>query len=182
MYKEIDRPAIEKLIKKRRVTNFEWFDPREIVVSQWVRMKCQFGCPDYDKCLVCPPNLPSIPECRTFFNEYKHSVLIHVEIKVEDPLDRHKETRKVNARLLKLERDVFLMNFQKAFVVYVDPCNFCGTCEEAGGVCEHRKNARPSAEGLGVDVYSTVRKTDLPIQVLKEYSETMNRYGILLID
>ena len=35
---------------------------------------------------------------------------------------------------------------------------------------------------MGVDVYETVRKYDLPIQVLKGYDEEMNRYAFLMID
>jgi hypothetical protein len=35
---------------------------------------------------------------------------------------------------------------------------------------------------MGVDVYSTARKHDFPIQVLADYSQTVNRYAFLLIE
>jgi predicted metal-binding protein len=44
------------------------------------------------------------------------------------------------------------------------------------------KLARPTPEALGVDVYSTVRKANYPIQVLSDYSQMMNRYAFILIE
>jgi hypothetical protein len=41
---------------------------------------------------------------------------------------------------------------------------------------------RPCPESMGVDVFATVRKYDLPIKVLKDYDDEMNRYAFLLID
>jgi len=35
---------------------------------------------------------------------------------------------------------------------------------------------------LAVDVFSTVRQGDYPIEVLPEYSRAMNRYAFLLIE
>ncbi len=182
MNSEKIRKIVEKAIKKRKMSGYKWIRPSDVIVSNWVRMKCMFGCTEYDNNLTCPPNTPAIEECRAFFGEYKNIVLFHFEVKVSDPEKRHKKTREINARLLKLERDVFLAGFQKAFVIYIDPCNFCETCNSTEKECENRKNARPSAEGLGVDVFSTVKNASMPISVLTDYSDTMNRYGILLVD
>jgi hypothetical protein len=41
---------------------------------------------------------------------------------------------------------------------------------------------RPTLESMAIDVFSTVRKLGYPIEVLKDYSEEMNRYAILLIE
>ena len=38
------RKELEALIQKHGIAEFKWIDPKEIVVSQWVRMKCTFGC------------------------------------------------------------------------------------------------------------------------------------------
>ena len=91
-------------------------------------------------------------------------------------------TRKINGGLLNLERAVFLAGFYKAFVLFVDPCNFCEECVPIKNDCEHPKNARPSPEGLGVDVFATARKAGKPIVVLDDYDREMNRYAILLVD
>ncbi len=36
----------------------QWVQPSELVVSQWVRAKCMFGCPDYGRNASCPPHVP----------------------------------------------------------------------------------------------------------------------------
>jgi hypothetical protein len=41
--------------------------------------------------------------------------------------------------------------------------------------------ARPSPEGMAVDVYSTVKQLGFPIEVRTDYSQEMNRYAFLMI-
>ena len=33
-------------------------DPGSIVTAEWVRMKCQYGCPGFGERLCCPPRTP----------------------------------------------------------------------------------------------------------------------------
>jgi predicted metal-binding protein len=63
-----------------------------------------------------------------------------------------------------------------------DACGFCETCAVTRTECKNPRFARPGADALGIDVYATVRKIGYPIQVLKEYKETMNRYAFLFIE
>ncbi|WP_353740150.1 DUF2284 domain-containing protein [Desulfotruncus arcticus] len=44
-------------------------NPKEIVILHWIRTECMFGCQDYGENASCPPNVPSIDECRAFFQE-----------------------------------------------------------------------------------------------------------------
>ena len=46
---QIDRKEIELLMHKHNFKDFTWIDPAEIVVAQWVRIKCMFGCRGYDR-------------------------------------------------------------------------------------------------------------------------------------
>jgi predicted metal-binding protein len=177
----MNRHELESLIKEHGLDDFKWIDPKDIVVSQWVRMKCRFGCEGYGTCAVCPPNLPSVEECGRFFSEYGEAALFHCRIAVPDPEDRHEWTKEFNARLLDLERAVFMGGHHKAFVIYVDPCNICAKCMPERIDCVHPRKARPSLEGLGVDVFATVRKYGYDIEVLTDYDQPMNRYGLLLI-
>lgn len=38
-----DREALESIFKKYGFDDFKWINPKDVVVSQWVRMKCMFG-------------------------------------------------------------------------------------------------------------------------------------------
>jgi len=177
-----NRDQLEALFKKHSYTDFKWFDPRDIVVARWVRMKCMFGCLEYGRTATCPPNVPSVSECQQFFREYSTGVIFHFEKTVEKPEDRHGWSKKVNQELLKLERDVFLSGYQKAFLLFMDSCGICAECSGKREECKNPKSARPSPDAMSVDVFSTVRKYGYPIEVLSDYSKAMNRYAFLLIE
>ena len=176
------RKELEALFRDHKYSDFKWIDPQKIVVSQWVRMKCMFGCNEYGKTCCCPPNVPSVPECERFFREYSTAVIFHFAKKVDKPEDRHKWSRKVNLGLSKLERAVFLQGFERTFLLFMDSCCICSKCKETRAECKKPEIARPSPEAMGVDVFSTVRQYGFPIEVTAEYDQTMNRYAFLLIN
>ncbi len=172
---------LEALLKKHGYTDFKWIKPKDIVVSQWVRMKCMFGCANYGKNASCPPSVPSVQECRQFFDEYSTAVVFHFEKTVAKPEDRHTWSKGVNQGLLKVERDLFLAGYEKAFLLFMDSCSLCVDCPGDREECKNPQSARPSPESMAVDVFSTVRQYDYPIEVLADYSQAMNRYAFLLI-
>jgi predicted metal-binding protein len=173
---------LEALFAEHGYTDFKWINPEDIIVSQWVRIKCTFGCGNYGHNASCPPNVPSVPECRQFFNEYRTAVVFHFEKRVDKPEDRHTWSRGVNEGLLKLEREVFLAGYAKAFLLFMDSCYLCDDCPGVRKKCKNPRSARPSPESMAVDVFATVRTYGYPIQVLSEYTQAMNRYAFLLIE
>ena len=177
-----DHGELEALFQKHGYDDFKWIDPKQIVVAQWVRTKCMFGCPNFGKNAACPPNNPLVSECRRFFDEYTTAVVFHFEKAVAKPEDRHPWSRKVNLGLSKLEREVFLLGYRKAFLLFMDSCPLCTECVGKREDCKNPKMMRPSPEGMAVDVYATVRQLGFPIQVLVDYSQAMNRYAFLLVE
>lgn len=177
-----DRKELEALFEAHGYTDFRWINAEDIVVAQWVRMKCTFGCGEYGRNASCPPNVPSVPECRQFFDEYTTAVIFHFEEAVETPEDRHVWTREVNQGLVRLEREVFLAGYEKAFLLYMDSCYICADCAGTREECKSPRSARPSPEAMAMDVFSTVRQYGYPIEVLADYSEAMNRYAFLMME
>jgi len=175
------RKELEALFREHGVSDFKWIDPKGIVVSQWVRMKCTFGCGEYGHNATCPPNTPSVAECERFFKEYSEAAILHFPKKVKKPEDRHAWSRGVNLKLSKLERDVFLSGFEKAFLLFMDSCSLCSECAGDRGKCKVPRTARPSPESMAVDVFSTVKKHGFPIEPLTDYAQAMNRYAFLLV-
>jgi predicted metal-binding protein len=174
--------SFEELFRAQGYEDFRWIDPQRIVVAQWVRMKCAFGCGEYGKCAACPPNTPSVPECERFFREYTRAVVFRFAKTVARPEDRRAWSRDVNRKLLDLERAVFLAGCPKAFLLFMDSCHLCETCAPARAECRHPKLARPAPEAMAVDVFSTVRACGYPIEVLTDYGQEMNRYALLMIE
>jgi predicted metal-binding protein len=168
-----NRTRLEKLFLKHEFRDFKWINPQNIVVSQWVRMKCMFGCKDYGKNACCPPNTPPVDECKSFFCEYSEGVVFHFEKKLENPEERHEWAKGINERLLSLEREVFLAGNPKAFLLFMDSCSACKNCAEERVECKNKRSARPPPEAMAVDVFSTVKRLGYPIKVLRDYSEAM---------
>jgi predicted metal-binding protein len=177
-----DRAGIEALLALHRCVDFKWIDPKDIVVAQWVRMKCTYGCKRYGQVATCPPNVPSVEECRQFFAEYETALLLHFAKRVDRPEDRHAWSKAVNEELLAVERAVFLSGHKKAFLLFMDSCGLCADCPGVRDECRNPESARPSPEALAVDVFSTVSRYGYPIAVLPDHSRTMNRYAFLLIE
>ncbi|MDD4934124.1 MAG: DUF2284 domain-containing protein [Methylacidiphilaceae bacterium] len=175
------RKELEALFRKRGYADFKWIDPAKIVVAQWVRMKCVFGCGNYGKSGCCPPEVPSVEECERFFRDYEEAVVFHFAKKVRKPEDRHEWSAGVNRKLRELEREVFLAGNRKAFLLPMDSCGLCKECTGTRRDCLNKKGARPSADAMAVDVFETVRAIGYPIEVLTDYRQTMNRYAFLLV-
>ena len=125
--------------------------------------------------------MPSVSECERFFHEYQDAVIFRFEKAVDPPEDRHKWSKKVNIKLAKLERDIFLSGYERAFMLFMDSCGICADCTANREECKEPKSARPSPESIAVDVYSTVRQFGFPIEVRTDYSQEMNRYAFLMI-
>ena len=177
-----DVELIESILHKHGYADFKWIDPQEIVVSQWVRLKCEFGCPSYGKVASCPPNNPSVEECQRFFSEYKDALVLHFQKTAPEKADRKTWSARTNLKLVKLEREVFLAGYPKTFLLFMDSCELCAECVAERAKCKESKLSRPSPEGMAVDVFSTVRKLGYPIEVLTDPAQTMNRYAFLMVD
>ena len=173
---------MERLFREFGFEDFRWIDSESIVVSQWVRMKCIYGCDEYGRNATCPPNTPPLSDCRNFFGEYEDIAVFHFEKRVDHPEDRHDWTKGVCEQLLELERRVFLSGHRKVFLLFLDSCHFCKDCTDKRERCILPKKARPTPEGMGMDVFATVRQIGYPIEVLAEYDHPMNRYAFLLVE
>jgi predicted metal-binding protein len=178
----IDREKLAQLIREHGYDDIKWLSGEDVVVCQWPRFKCMYGCATYGHDASCPPNNPPISECREFIREYRHIAVIHLKVAVDDPEDRKAWSRKTNLHLLKLERAAFFAGCYKAFLLFMDECRICADCAEHRNECKNMELSRPSPEGLGVDVFATVRKLGYPLEVLTNYQQEMNRYSFLLVD
>jgi predicted metal-binding protein len=173
---------LESLVSKLGFTDYKIIDPKVVTIGQWVRMKCMFGCDEYGRNASCPPNVPTIEECRAFFGEYQKAMIFHFNRTLEDPDERHEWSREINSRLLAVERETFLSGYYRAFLLFMDSCALCKKCSGIRSECKEPKRSRPTPEAMGVDVFATMRAVGYPIDVLADYKEEMNRYALLLLE
>ncbi len=157
--------------RKPGVKDIRIISPSDVVTAAWVRLKCQFGCDGYGHCLVCPPFTPTPEHMRVVLDCYHRAILIHFGPRAA-----------VKTVVADLERDIFLSGAWKAFGLGAGPCYFCRRCPVEEGQCRHTERARPSMEACGIDVFSTAKKADFPIEVVQTRRQSPDYYGLILVD
>lgn len=173
-----------------------------IVVGDWVRLKCRYGCENYGKHLCCPPFTPTPQETRAVLSEYRHAVLARFDAKPDSKLSpKHalkamsNSIAKIQKTIADLERAAFLAGYYRAFGMNAMPCALCETCilEEMqkkdqavfdldSVKCRNKQIMRPSMEACGIDVFKTVKNAGFKPHVLKDGKETVELFGLILLD
>ena len=203
---KLEQIAQEKGVQTRRIAT------DEIVVAEWVRFKCRYGCKGYAKHLSCPPYAPSPGETRAMIGAYHTALLLrfdgvpgHTAFGPDDiPEDFHSFYRDlilwVNTTVHLLEKTAFYDGFYKAFGFGGYPCIFCDECvaEESKGIvdesirrtCRHMDLVRPSMEAAGIDVFTTAANAGWEISTIPcrnlEYGKIIRNdivsVGLILIE
>jgi predicted metal-binding protein len=141
------------------------FDPRTI-------LKCMFGCSDWGKGHTCPsrPGNLSLKQYEALLKKYSWGIIIHAHDK-----------RTTQAVSYQLESKAFVEGFYLAFSM----CD-CALCKECAGFsgepCRNVKKARPAFHSVGIDVFATARKFNLPIYTLKDETQEQNWYSAVFVE
>ena len=157
------------------LTGAKVIDPQSIATAEWVRMKCQYGCPGYGMSLCCPPHTPTPEVTRRVVDSYSKAILLHRR------MGQGKRAKDLTQVVIQLEREIFLDGYYKAWSMGSGPCRLCRTCNTTG-TCKHGHDARPSMEACGIDVFKTARENGFPITVVRTHDEERNFYGVILVE
>jgi predicted metal-binding protein len=152
---------VERLVTSAGFPDFRWIAGSDVVAGQWVRLKCTYACDEYGRQACCPPNVPSVSDCRDFFRKYQRVLVIHLQKAGDSDQELRRWKGELNARLLDVERAVFLAGFYKAMVLFPGDCSLCPDCVSSPADCRHPQSSRPTPEALAVDVYATARPSAL---------------------
>ena len=150
-------------------------DPRSIITADWVRMKCQFGCPGFGMSLCCPPHSPTPDVTRKVIDSYQKAILLHRR------LLKGEKTKVFNTAIVGLEVEMFLNGYYKAWSMGSGPCRLCKECH-LKDACKHGYEARPSMEACGIDVFKTARDNGFHIEVVQTYEAERNVFGVVLAE
>ncbi|MBN2007721.1 DUF2284 domain-containing protein [candidate division KSB1 bacterium] len=175
------KDELEKIFAAYELNDFKWINSQDIVVANWVRMKCLFGCNEKGHA-SCPPYLPEVAECQKIFREYTNGALFRFQFYAEKDNYPEKLSHQLTNTLHKLERNVFLLGYYKAFILNQVCCGICPECVMDIKDCKNPYKRRPSPEGFAVDVYTTARQAGFELNVVTESSQQISRFAILLIE
>jgi predicted metal-binding protein len=173
-----------------------------VVVAEWVRLKCRYGCRAYGKHLCCPPYAPTPEEMRKVISEYDSAVLAWFEVKpVMKLLPEHthhamwEPLARIHQTIYQLEREAFLSGFYKAFGLGALPCTLCESCiiqeklDKNDTIhpldvlkCRHKDLMRPSMEACGIDVFKTLENAGFNLTILKDYAKSLMLVGMVLLE
>jgi predicted metal-binding protein len=161
------RKAVELGASMAQVIPADW-----VQIDERVRLKCSIPlCPNYDKCLFCPPRTPPLEFMRNALSRYHHAVLFALEIIPVDHFSvratqRHAAaewSRKCFEIVGNLETLAFGSGYYLAMGFTQGSCRraLCGQDQclvLGGGDCPYPLKARPSMEAVGMDVYGLVTR------------------------
>ena len=146
--------------------------PQDIVFDGRTLLKCMFGCTDWGIGPTCPSRDGFLKpwEYEPLLRKYKGVLIIHAHDK-----------RKAQEASFAVERAAFLDG--DALVFSMSDCALCVECAGKSGIpCANKQMARPAFHSVGIDVFSTVKRLGLPINVLKDENQEQNWYAAVWLN
>jgi len=155
-----------------------------VVIDERVRLKCLVPlCGKYSQNLMCPPNLPRVEEFRRVIKKYSSALFVQLAYEKRGAVSKAVARRnglRLHHIIHELERKAFSSGFPLAAGLIGGSCKLCRKCVGPGNPCRHPLMARPSMEGLGIDVIQTAKKIGFPFDFSSGHSLFWN--GLVLID
>jgi predicted metal-binding protein len=184
----ISQELLQELLEKGTeygLTNVLPCDTGEIVVAEWVHLKCRYGCKQYSTNWCCPPATPSPEKVRAVLNEYSQAILLVGSKSCTDFYLNNKKKRTDQVHCWKgtitLERMLFLKGYYKVFSLVGECCALCKECAYPE-VCRFPQEKRPSVESFSIDVIGTLNNLGTSTNVATHTSDTFNYYAIILLE
>src|SRR5512136_2587574 len=115
-----------KMVKKFGASDAKIIKSSQVVVRDWARLKCRFGCDGYGKSLTCPPFSPTPDEFKRVLAEYKWVVLLKFDVIPSMTVDQMVAYESnIHGIVVKMEREAFLKGYYAAFGMAAGSCPYC---------------------------------------------------------
>jgi predicted metal-binding protein len=148
------------------------FEIGDIVFDPRVVLKCIFGCGDFGRNHTCPYQKSplAMKEYEEIFSRYKWGIIFGCADK--------NTSQKIS---FEIERLCFLDGYYFAFSL--SDCGLCKECSKVSGEpCRVPAKARPAFHSVGIDVFKTVKKFDLPLYVAQDQNAELNWYSAVFVE
>jgi len=154
----------------RGAVNAKVIGTQTITLGNWVRLRCQFGCPHFGKRFTCPTFTPTTHEMSDILMDYQKALVVEAE-----------SAAQVHDLVLCLEEQFREQGFRKAFALDSLPCNLCEVCTIESH-CEHPDQARPTLQACGIDVSQTMSNIGWNTATSQEPCSPRQTVGMVLLD
>jgi predicted metal-binding protein len=184
----ISQSLLQRLLDKGKTYGLETITPirtEDIIVAEWVHLKCRYGCNRYNTTWCCPPATPEPDEVRKILGEFSSALLLTVrqrypEFYLNNTRKRIKQVRGWKVTV-SLERLLFLEGYYKAFSLVGECCALCKECAYPEN-CLFPQEKRPSVESFSIDVIGTLQLLGKTPQVAENTKASFNYYSIILLE
>ncbi len=157
----------------------------QIVLAEWVNLKCRYGCSQFNTNWCCPPATPDLTQSRNIIAEYSIALLLEGEQQCTNFYVNNSKKRAEQVRFWKgpliLERQLFLEGYDKAFSLVSGACALCKKCFYPKK-CKFPTERRPTVESLAIDLIGTLKNVGKSTPVALDTKECFNYYAIILLD
>lgn len=186
--KGVSGPLLEQLHEKGEKYGLESiiaFNIQEIVIANWVCLKCRYGCSQFNSNWSCPPATPKIDEVRELLKEYYIALLLVGSQTCSEFYRDTNRKRTDQVRYWKgtvsLERFLFLEGYDKAFGLVSGACSLCKECAYPEK-CRFPMEKRPTVESLSIDLIGTLKNIGIGTPIALDLKESFKYYSIILLD
>jgi len=146
--------------------------PDDIVFDGRTILKCMYGCNSWGKGCTCPSREGFLPlkEFKKLLKKYKAVLIIHAHDK--------KAAQKAS---FAVESEAYLDG--DVLVFSMSDCALCDECAGYNGEsCRNVRMARPSFHSVGIDVFATAQKLELPLKPLRSEDDEQNWYAAVWLN
>ena len=176
------------LLERRRDYGLEKIIPfpiEKIDVAEWVSLKCQFGCSQYNTNWCCPPAVPDLVKTRAVLQEYSQALLLVGSRQCKDFYLNNARRRAEQVRAWKevvvIERQLFLEGYGKAISLVSGSCALCKKCTYPKA-CRFPQERRPPIEAFSIDLIGTLKNLGLSTPVAQKPDDNFKYYAIILLE
>lgn len=184
----ISDQLLRSLLEKNRNYGLEKIIPfpiEKIDVAEWVSLKCQFGCSQYNTNWCCPPTSPDLVKVKAVLQEYSQALLLVGSRQCKDFYLNNAKRRAEQVRSWKevvgIERQLFLEGYDKAISLVSGSCALCKKCTYPEA-CRFPQERRPPIEAFSIDLIGTLNNLGLSTPVAQETDDKFNYYAIILLE
>lgn len=144
---------LEQWMKKARIHEHAWLDPKRILFAQEVRDACAANyCGNYGRCWTCPPEVGEWQAFRDHYQQYEHALVYTTLHDLEDSFDIEGMEQ---GRILHDQMDQALMQelgYGNYELLGAGGCKICAQCTCPDMPCRFPDRARRSMEATGIHV------------------------------
>jgi len=183
----ISEQMLQNLINEGRSGGLEKIIPfavDKIERGHWVRLKCQFGCCQYNTNWCCPPASPDLDKVDAVLQEYSTALLLIGSRQCKNFYLSNARRRAGQVRtwkeVVEIERKLFLEGYDKAISLVSGACALCKKCTYPKA-CRFPKERRPPIEAFSIDLIGTLKNIGIHTPVAQETREKFKYYAIILL-